>query len=300
MLIGDNLSSHFDQRVLQLTEENNISFLCLPSNATHLLQPLDVAFFGPLKREWRKVLESWKTTQRARTVTKDAFPGLLKQLLGAVCDSNTSKNLEAGFRATGLYPVNPSVVLNKLPDGVLDQSSSTEQIETDVYNDVLDVLQSLRGTSEPATKMRKTRVNVTPGKSISSEDISGEPSAVPSPTTSVIQTTISGKGKGKGKKSTSAKTKSGSMATQPTPDTETMLHVASSSSNTASTSASAVSALLTQPEGDKDCQCIVCDEPYVDPPVEDWIQCMKCQLWCHEACAEIPLSKDTYICDFCM
>jgi hypothetical protein len=55
VVIGDNLSSHFTDTVLRLAAENDILFVCLPPNATHLLQPLDVAFYRPLKGNWRKV-----------------------------------------------------------------------------------------------------------------------------------------------------------------------------------------------------------------------------------------------------
>ena len=58
VLIGDNLSSHFTPTVLQLAAEYDILFVCLPPNATHLLQPLDIAFYRPLKGYWRKVNRS--------------------------------------------------------------------------------------------------------------------------------------------------------------------------------------------------------------------------------------------------
>jgi len=58
VLIGDNLSSHFTPTVLQLAAEYDILFVCLPPNATHLLQPLDVAFYRALKGYWRKVNRS--------------------------------------------------------------------------------------------------------------------------------------------------------------------------------------------------------------------------------------------------
>ena len=56
VIIGDNLSSHFSE-VLSLAAENDISFVCLPPNATHLAQPLDMAFYGPLKRNWHIVID---------------------------------------------------------------------------------------------------------------------------------------------------------------------------------------------------------------------------------------------------
>jgi hypothetical protein len=60
VLIGDNLAAHLSPVVTELCEENNVRFIFLPENSTHLLQPLDVAVFGPMKRKWKEVLTAWK------------------------------------------------------------------------------------------------------------------------------------------------------------------------------------------------------------------------------------------------
>lgn len=60
VLIGDNLSSHVSIHVLQACQRNNIDFVLLPPNGTHLLQPLDVSFFAPMKKAWRNILTDWK------------------------------------------------------------------------------------------------------------------------------------------------------------------------------------------------------------------------------------------------
>ena len=49
VVIGDNLSSHFNIDIINLCSEHDIRFVMLPPNSTHIAQPLDVAFFGPLK-----------------------------------------------------------------------------------------------------------------------------------------------------------------------------------------------------------------------------------------------------------
>ena len=36
--------------------------------------------------------------------------------------------------------------------------------------------------------------------------------------------------------------------------------------------------------------CLVCSEPYSDPPTEEWIQCGDCKDWAHESA---PPIKDT-------
>ena len=80
VLIGGNLSRHFKSKVLELAEEHNVRFICLPANSAHILQPLDVAFFGPMKRGWRSSLNDWKSGSKntSRSLSKDCFPRLLK------------------------------------------------------------------------------------------------------------------------------------------------------------------------------------------------------------------------------
>ena len=51
VVIGDNLFSRFSTDVLTLCKDHNISFVCLVANSTHISQPLDVAFYGPLMRK---------------------------------------------------------------------------------------------------------------------------------------------------------------------------------------------------------------------------------------------------------
>ena len=104
VVVGDNLSSHFSCDVLKLCAELNISFVCLVPNSTHLSQPLDVAFYGPMKRKWRGILKNWKLKNPSKTtLPKDEFPGLLKEL----CEVLNHDNLIAGFSTCGIYPFCP-------------------------------------------------------------------------------------------------------------------------------------------------------------------------------------------------
>ena len=58
-MIGDNLSSHISESVVRKCEKHNIKFICLLPNSTHLTQPLDVAYFKPLKTSWRSILNDF-------------------------------------------------------------------------------------------------------------------------------------------------------------------------------------------------------------------------------------------------
>ena len=95
VVIGDNLSSPFSPDIIRLCEENSIRFICLAPNSTHLLQPLDIAFYGPMKRKWRIILKDWKMrNQSLSTLPKDSFPKLLKELMASL----NLENLKSGFK----------------------------------------------------------------------------------------------------------------------------------------------------------------------------------------------------------
>jgi hypothetical protein len=111
VLIGDNLSSHVSVNIIKKCEENNILFVFLPPNSTHLCQPLDVAVFRPMKIAWRKILTQWKLKNKG-TIPKSVFPGLLKDLLIRL-QPNLLSNITSGFAASGIIPVDSqSVVKN--------------------------------------------------------------------------------------------------------------------------------------------------------------------------------------------
>ena len=75
VLLGDNLASHFNLKVIKIAEQN-VYFAMLPPNATHLLQPLDVCVFSSMKESWRKILQEQKREQRE--VSTNSFSRLSK------------------------------------------------------------------------------------------------------------------------------------------------------------------------------------------------------------------------------
>jgi len=61
-------------------------FVFLPANSTHLIQPLNVAFFRPLKQVWKTILKEWKKGpgRKEPSVPKSIFPTLLDKLITAL------------------------------------------------------------------------------------------------------------------------------------------------------------------------------------------------------------------------
>ena len=76
-----------------MCRENNIAFIPLVPNSTHLTQPLDVAVFRPMKDIWFSVLRKWRIESRSKgSIPKQYFPALIKR----VCLQLSAKNLISG------------------------------------------------------------------------------------------------------------------------------------------------------------------------------------------------------------
>src|ERR1051326_7779194 len=110
LLILDGHGSHHSIRFESFCRENNIITLCMPPHSSHILQPLDVACFGPLKTSYSRQIEK-KMRAGVNHITKDDFLAVYYDTHLAAL---TSSNICSGFRAAGLVPHNPEEVLSLL------------------------------------------------------------------------------------------------------------------------------------------------------------------------------------------
>ena len=105
ILIMDNHSSHLSHRLIKLAQENCVVLLCLPPHSTHLLQPLDVAYFNLLKRHMGDLAVGLGYCGM-KTVPKHIFPKLLHHALNKI----SSNSVKSAFSTTGIYPLRPSAI----------------------------------------------------------------------------------------------------------------------------------------------------------------------------------------------
>ncbi|KAH8636379.1 hypothetical protein IG631_08214 [Alternaria alternata] len=110
LLVLDGHESHHSLEFQELCKENNIYTLCMPPHSSHLLQPLDVGCFSPLKRAYSREIESLIRYQ-INHITKLEF---LPAFKAAFDRSFTTANICSAFRGAGLVPLQPDAVLSKL------------------------------------------------------------------------------------------------------------------------------------------------------------------------------------------
>jgi hypothetical protein len=110
LLILDGHESHKSLAFQTLCEESKIITLCMPAHASHILQPLDVGCFAPLKRAYKQevgALANCGVNHIDKRAFLDAFKPVFKR-------SFSKDNIQSSFRATGLVPLGPEVVISRL------------------------------------------------------------------------------------------------------------------------------------------------------------------------------------------
>ena len=90
---------------------NDFVLMLLPPHSSHLMQPLDVGVFFPLKQAMGSFVDRIYRTGISRIQKAEWFECFIKARAKAI----NKKNIEGGWRGAGIYPMNLSKILDKLP-----------------------------------------------------------------------------------------------------------------------------------------------------------------------------------------
>ena len=125
LLLMDGHSSHYHPGTIRKAAENKVVLFVLPPNTTHLTQPLDKGCFGPLKSKWSEVCHKYMAKNPGKVVNRFVFSQLLHE---AWTDAMTSLNIKAGFRTTGIYPLDRNAVAVKIQKPTMDTDASKNEL----------------------------------------------------------------------------------------------------------------------------------------------------------------------------
>lgn len=170
LLILDGHSSHSSAPdMLQVASDNDIILLCLPSHTTSALQPLDVAVFGPFKTYFNHETNQFMRANPNKKISRYNAGTLIRN---AWIRATTPANALAGFRRSGIYPLNP----NALPDSVFTISDIAHRSDNDpdqpcvLHQTTTALLQtSLNENAEPCEHVEvehRTQTTIPPISSI--------------------------------------------------------------------------------------------------------------------------------------
>ncbi|KAH3708958.1 hypothetical protein DPMN_068417 [Dreissena polymorpha] len=107
LLILDGHTTHTSSELIQWALTNNIHIFVLPAHTSHVLQPLDVAVFGPFKRFYYSECSAYMKTNMGKIVTKYDIAAIACQ---AYLKAMSPWNIVSAFKKTGIYPLDKTAI----------------------------------------------------------------------------------------------------------------------------------------------------------------------------------------------
>ena len=112
LLLYDRHDSHISAELVRYSIDHDILILLLILHSSYLMQPLDVAVFGPLKHAMSAQLDPIFSTG-VHTVHKVEW---IESYVEARKVAMTTSNILSGWRGAGLFPINKHRILHQLFD----------------------------------------------------------------------------------------------------------------------------------------------------------------------------------------
>ena len=112
LLILDGHNSHVNVKFLELADKHWVIIAVLPPHTMYQLQPLDVGIFSPLTTSYSKHLDLFVWDACPFNCMKKAE--FWQIFSSSWAEALSEKNILSAFKATGIWPHNPSKVLDKL------------------------------------------------------------------------------------------------------------------------------------------------------------------------------------------
>lgn len=159
LLILDNHNSHSTIASYNFCKKNGIVVVSIPPHTSHRLQPLDVSFFGPLKKAYHRECDLYMKQSGNKTIRADDFACLFNKAYSNV--ANVSKGI-SGFKATGICPINPNIFGDEeflYEDHVQKDNKSSAEARCDA---------TLFPTNQSSTLLSEALVPLSPQPSTSS------------------------------------------------------------------------------------------------------------------------------------
>ena len=133
LLLLDNHSTRFTFEAIQAADKHGVDILPFPPNASHLMQPLDIGLFGPLKV---LVELCWSEKMITPEIILDRVE-LIKTIMqpDVYNKAFTMVNIARGWREAGLHPFSMEAILTSrlTPDHVTKVTINVDESKASPY-----------------------------------------------------------------------------------------------------------------------------------------------------------------------
>lgn len=179
LLILDNHESHSNLQSFQYCRQNGVHLLSIPPHTSHRLQPLDLTFFGPLKKSYDRECDMFMKTHNYEKISHYDVADLLRRSYVRVA---TIEKAIKGFQSAGIMPLNPSVfdeddflpadLLTPNPNSVYNAAQTVEvpQHRTPSPKNIVDPTENSRIPGHRTSPLIDQQRTTSPISEFSSED----------------------------------------------------------------------------------------------------------------------------------
>ncbi|CAG8432881.1 4710_t:CDS:2 [Diversispora eburnea] len=122
LLIFDGHKSHVNYLSVNFCHENGILLFTLPPHTTHILQPSEIPF-AKLKKEYSKRCDELYSSS-GELVTKRTFAKVLGKAFNTTYTPTAITN---AYKATGIWPFNPTAIITEQPQEIDDIPLETDE-----------------------------------------------------------------------------------------------------------------------------------------------------------------------------
>ncbi|CAE7002810.1 hypothetical protein P3342_001681 [Pyrenophora teres f. teres] len=124
LLILDGHGSHVSSDFIDSCDGNKILLAIFPPHATHSLQPLDVVLFAPLSSNYSRELDRY--LQRSQGLVAVKKRDFFSVFWPAWSSTMSPGSIRKSFQATGVWPMDAQVILQRLNNSTIRQDGNSE------------------------------------------------------------------------------------------------------------------------------------------------------------------------------
>ncbi|ELU18029.1 hypothetical protein CAPTEDRAFT_197670 [Capitella teleta] len=277
LLIFDGHATHTKNLALiETARDNNVHILVIPPHTSHCVQPLDVAFMGPLNTFYEQEVRMWLRNHPGQVITIYQVGSLFGK---AYQRAATSSNAVNGFAKSGICPLNPYIFGEEL----FEAAATTDRPAPEVAAQSPEIGTSMNTYS--SSDIERPANPQTP-----------EPATTPEKEISVNNSSRSELQKKKDSEKQQPKIKRTKI--QPFGSGENKKQKDRPKKKTSRKPIKRKSTRSNEEETDKDVPCLYCSGMFSESRSNaTWIQCGQCRQWAHEECA--GTSSEHFVCEMC-
>jgi hypothetical protein len=154
LILFDGSTTHLGREAIDWAKERNIHLFVLPPHSSHILQPLDIGVFGPMKQSYNSRCHTFLKQNKGQIVSKHNITSIICK---AYMDAFKPSNIVNSFEKSGIFPFNAGKIdpKNFKPSEALKRKYENEENITAASKETINIDYFLKRSNDTTTEINK-------------------------------------------------------------------------------------------------------------------------------------------------